>query len=275
MKKLNFGCGDRIAEGWINIDFNAHDSRVRRVNLLKGFPYCDNHFDVVYSSHVLEHFTREQALFLLGESRRVLKPNGTLRIVVPSLEGTCREYLRILGLADSDTHKGPQYEWIVIELLDQLVRSFPSGEMGAFFQKLRETGNKKLFEYVCSRTESNMPWSVPSQTVPTFLDKLGKMNLQQALTKFDYLYLRFVGHLIPAHLRSMVFVETSVGERHRWMYDIYGLKRLCEKAGFVGCRSLPYNESSLSGFHEEHLDSNNDGTQYKNNSIYLEAVKPA
>jgi len=96
MHKLNFGCGARIAANWTNIDFHSSDSRVRRVNLLAGFPFPDNYFDVVYSSHVLEHFTRDQGLFLIREAHRVLKPGAILRIVVPDLEGSCREYLRSL-----------------------------------------------------------------------------------------------------------------------------------------------------------------------------------
>ena len=37
MQKLNFGCGDRFAEGWVNIDFHSSDRRVKRVNLLPGY----------------------------------------------------------------------------------------------------------------------------------------------------------------------------------------------------------------------------------------------
>jgi hypothetical protein len=44
--------------------FTATILALKRVNLLAGFPFPDNYFDVVYSSHVLEHFTRDQGLFL-------------------------------------------------------------------------------------------------------------------------------------------------------------------------------------------------------------------
>src|SRR5580658_121949 len=105
MRKLNFGCGNRIAPHWTNIDFHSSDSRVTRANLLSGFPFPDQSFDFVYSSHVLEHFTKEQARVLLAEAHRVLKPGGIIRTVVPDLEGTCREYLRILDLDNSDKNK--------------------------------------------------------------------------------------------------------------------------------------------------------------------------
>ena len=211
MNKLNFGCGDKIADGWINIDFHSGDSRVKRVNLLKGFPYPDNYFDVVYSSHVLEHFTPEQALFLLREAHRVLKPAGILRIVVPDLAGTCKEYLRILALPDDDNEKYQLYEWIIIELLDQLVRSRPTGEMGKYFNKLNNSENENLINYVYSRTE-NTPITTLSKT--SFLEKLQSLTPQKFFTKLNYWYLSCVAGLIPKHLRSMVLVESGIGEKH-------------------------------------------------------------
>lgn len=270
VNKLNFGCGDRIADGWTNIDLNACDARVRHCNLLKGFPYPDRHFDAVYSSHVLEHFTREQALFLLREAHRVLKTTGVLRIVVPDLAGTCKEYLRVIALPDDDPHKAPLYEWIVIELLDQLVRSRPSGEMGAFYQKLSAGSDKARADYVRSRTDSAA--GVPPARV-SLLDRCLRLTPGKVAAKMTRLHLKCVGKLIPRHLRSMVFVETNLGERHRWMYDVYGLGKLCSEAGFVCWKSLAYNESAIPCFREDGLDCNPDGSSYKNNSIYLEAQR--
>lgn len=45
----------------------------------------DNYIDVVYSSHMLEHLTREQAKKFLAEARRVLTPDGVLRLVLPDM----------------------------------------------------------------------------------------------------------------------------------------------------------------------------------------------
>lgn len=270
MDKLNFGCGRRIAEGWTNIDFDSSDSRVKRVNLLNGFPFPDDHFDAVYSSHVIEHFTREEGLFLLTEANRVLKPGGILRVVVPDLAATCEEYLRILSLTDSDEQKAHLYEWIMIEMLDQLVRTKPSGEMGPFLQKLN-ANTDTLSSYVSSRAQTA---PVPSEAKSlSFRNKLRKLTPQKLSTKLNYWYIKCVGLLIPKNLRSMVLIETRIGERHRWMYDLYGLSRLCEEAGFHSFRPLAYNESAIPHFLEDCLDSNPNGLVYKTNSIYLEASK--
>ena len=275
MNKLNFGCGIRISEGWTNIDFSSSDRRIRRVNLLAGFPFPNSHFDVVYSSHVLEHFTLDEASSLMSEARRVLKPGGVIRIVVPDLEETSREYLRILDLPDSDADKLQLYEWIKIELLDQLVRSVPGGAMMRFIRSVRAGGDSWMIDYIRSRTES-AGWAQTSEARPkSFVQKLKRITREKLSTKMVYWYLASVKKLIPGHLRPMVVNDATIGERHRWMYDRYGIKLLMQQTGFVDISFRSFNDSIIPGFVEDHLDSNTDGSPYKNVSIYCEAAKGA
>lgn len=269
-RKLNFGCGTRYASGWDNLDFHSIDPSVRQANLLAGFPYGDALFDAVYSSHVLEHFDPDQAAFLVRESYRVLKTGGIIRIVVPDMESACREYLRILALRDDNSDKNRYYEWIMVELLDQLVRNVSGGQMGPLMQNTHLSDNEHMKRYVCSRTENVVP---NPHTSKVLWDKLKSVNLHKMKTRLTYFYLRSVSKLIPASLRSMVFVSTGIGERHRWMYDSYGLKCLVESHGFSNVRICTYSESAIIGFNKDHLDSLPDGRSYKNNSVYLEAEK--
>jgi len=114
--KLNLGCGSQLADGWINVDY-ALGARVmivpfaRRVNrklklfnldwdktiyihdLTKRFPWADSTASVVYSSHTLEHFDREDGRTFIEECHRVLRANGIIRIVVPDLRHVVDEYL--------------------------------------------------------------------------------------------------------------------------------------------------------------------------------------
>jgi hypothetical protein len=272
MNKLNFGCGARIAEGWTNIDFHSVDQRVQRVNLLAGFPFPANHFDVVYSSHVLEHFTADEARFLMREASRVLKVNGVIRIVVPDLEQTIREYLRILDLPDPDEDKQRSYEWIKIELLDQLVRSSHEGNMGRYIRAVAASGDSRMLTYVRSRTEC--AGGVSASEIPKSLSqKLKGMTREKLTTKMIYWYLAVIKQLIPTHIRTMVVNNSAIGERHRWMYDRYGLGLLMKETGFIDVSFRRFNESAIVGFAEEHLDANEDGSSYKNVSIYCEARK--
>lgn len=268
MQKLNFGCGKRFASDWTNIDFHSESPQVKQVNLLSGFPFPDDSFDVVYSSHVLEHFHKEEAEFLLKEAYRVLKPTGIIRIVVPDLESLCREYLRVLDLPDDAAQKLGQYEWIVIELLDQLVRSETFGEMGKFYLRLHQKPDMALKAYVESRI-GNIPNVDPIQ--PDQRSWLLPIHFQQLRTQLTYGYLKLLSYLIPKNLRSTVLVQTTIGERHRWMYDSYRLGRLLDKIGFSDCQAMSYRESAIPDFNADYLDCNVDGLPYKPNSIYLEA----
>lgn len=277
MQKLNFGCGKRFAPGWVNIDFHSADPQVKRVNLLQGFPFPDRSFDVVYSSHVLEHFTPHQAQFLLQEAHRVLKPQGIVRIVVPDLEDLCREYLRVLAEPDSDPEKADRYRWIVIELLDQLVRSETYGEMGKFYLELNQDSDrtqiptqhlKNLRNYVQARI-GEIPNTDPLSV--SWSDRLKAFAPENIGTTLSYAYLQLVSALLPRNLREMVLIQTTIGERHRWMYDTYSLGKLLESVGFSGVKVVDHQQSTIPHFNEDKLDINPDGSAYKANSIYLEA----
>jgi predicted SAM-dependent methyltransferase len=51
-----------------------------------GIPFDDSSVPQIYSSHFLEHVTRQQAEALLAECHRVLVREGIIRICVPSLD---------------------------------------------------------------------------------------------------------------------------------------------------------------------------------------------
>lgn len=117
--KVNLGCGLAVAKGWTNVDASLNalvaswPSVVHRLlyrfsganryyslsdycallqnhvflhrDLSRGLSFPDQSVDYLYCSHFLEHLSRPEALHLLKESHRVLKPTGTFRICVPDL----------------------------------------------------------------------------------------------------------------------------------------------------------------------------------------------
>ena len=135
MKNLNLGCGGFILSGLAQYGLFA-ETLCAGHNLTKPLPLPDDTFDATYSSHVLEHFSRDQGKKFVEEQFRVLKKGGVCRVVVPDLEMLCRSYLDKLEKAIPGTDCSMlSYEWGVIELIDQMTREVSGGQMRAFLNK--------------------------------------------------------------------------------------------------------------------------------------------
>ena len=93
--KLNLGCGKDYKEGWINIDNNS-DKNIEKLdinwNLAKGIPFKDDSVDFIFNEHFLEHLTVEEGQIFLKECKRVLKNGGIMRISMPDLERSMKDY---------------------------------------------------------------------------------------------------------------------------------------------------------------------------------------
>ena len=92
MIKINMGCGWRdFGKDWIHIDSGDY-SHLDYKSITDLSQFGDNSVDLIYASHVIEYFDREEVKSLLLEWHRVLKPNGTLRIAVPNFYEISRLY---------------------------------------------------------------------------------------------------------------------------------------------------------------------------------------
>jgi predicted SAM-dependent methyltransferase len=132
---LNLGCGSHFNRQWVNVDTLKSGEDVIAHNLLEGVPFDDNSFEVVYHSHVLEHFQKNDAPKFIAECYRVLKPGGIIRIAVPDLEQIVNNYTRLLNMGKADPVNEKiraDYEWIKIEMYDQTVRNVTGGEMANY-----------------------------------------------------------------------------------------------------------------------------------------------
>ena len=73
-------------KGWLNTGISLRESwKGVYMDAGKLFPLPDSCFDYVYSEHLFEHLTYPQAINMLKESYRVLKPGGVIRIATPDL----------------------------------------------------------------------------------------------------------------------------------------------------------------------------------------------
>lgn len=92
MIKLHLGCGWRdFGSEWIHIDGGDYPHlNYKDITIL---PFEDNTVDLIYASHVIEYFDREEVIYILKEWNRVLKVSGILRIAVPNFESICKLYI--------------------------------------------------------------------------------------------------------------------------------------------------------------------------------------
>ena len=93
MRLLHLGCGTKLLPGWVNADFYRLQQIMLRsagrpewmLDLTKDFHCPDDRFDGVFIEHVNEHLLYTQNFDMMREVFRVMRPGGTLRIVLPSL----------------------------------------------------------------------------------------------------------------------------------------------------------------------------------------------
>lgn len=275
MEYLNIGCGKNIHEYWTNIDFLPSHPSVISCDLRKGIPCQDNAFDACYSSHLIEHLPRQEAAFICNESWRVLKSGGIFRVVVPDLESLTKAYIDALSNLDvEDPILEANYDWIMLELYDQSVRTFTGGEMGAFLSQPKLL-NK---EFILSRIglEAQHYWDAienkPQNVWARLRGKSPQAILNKAKTKIAEVFV----FLVAGKKYRDLFVESifrSSGENHLWMYDRFSLKRLLQNSGFVDIEICDADSSRISSFSAYSLDKKKNDVLHPN-SLFMEGRKP-
>lgn len=236
---VNLGCGNKTHPDCLNFDWSIY-ARIKRNpigrrlapfvfngvrlqqyealddgvvvhDLRKGIPLDDGTADAVYHSHVLEHIDREQVAGFFTEIRRVLKPGGVHRVVVPDLERYAREYLANLDAALYDPQARIRHDSLVSQMLLQMVRREAYGT-----------------------------------------------SLQRPLR-------RRVENLALGDARKR-------GETHMWMWDRVNLPSALEDAGFHDVQIVDWQTSRILGWNEMALDQDDEGGEYKPESLYVDAL---
>jgi predicted SAM-dependent methyltransferase len=91
---LNLGCGPHIFEGWVNADDYAFKRGMReqafrpnwRLDITRPWNCPADHWDGVFTEHVLEHVSYSEAIATLRECLRTMKSGAWVRISVPDVK---------------------------------------------------------------------------------------------------------------------------------------------------------------------------------------------
>lgn len=97
--KLNIGCGSNfLPPPWVNIDLSGPDEVVKWDITKLPLPYADDSVNFILCEHVTEHVTTAECLHFLDDCRRMLKPGGILRVIMPVLNRAKPDHARDLIL---------------------------------------------------------------------------------------------------------------------------------------------------------------------------------
>lgn len=282
MKLINLGCGSHYHKDWTNIDFVKSSEYVISHNLLTGIPFPNKSFDVVYHSHILEHFSKEDGFHFIKECYRILNTNGIIRIAVPDLEIIVKEYLQNLQMAlNGDKEAKNNYEWINLEFFDQMVRNESGGEMKKYLYQSVLINEEYVFKRI-GLEGKNIRESFFKKHQGT---KNKKKQIQPETTIFKLLLnkckvviskvKRFIQKcsLTNEELKALKIGQFRLGgEIHQWMYDRYSLTELLRKVGFKEIKVCTAFESDIKDWETYQLDVIN-GEVRKPDSLFIEARK--
>lgn len=272
MKYLNIACGNIYinSEDWTNIDFTTNSPSIKKVDLLKGLPFKDNSFDVIYSSHFIEHIPKNSLNNFLNDCYRILKPNGIIRLITPDLEFLINEYS--LHTANKDFAKS---DFIIELLFDQTVRLVPGGNLALVIDKIKNSEDEDIKKYVIKLLGPNIFSEVyiSSESLYKKVLRRVKKDPKIILNILSAIWIRLVIKFLPKAFRNTNVSLASIGERHMWVYDFFSLNNALKKAGFYEAIKCDFNKSILDKFIFEELDSSNSYPRHGCHQLFIEARK--
>tara|TARA_E500000305_G_C4027993_1_gene243013 strand:- start:3098 stop:3652 length:555 start_codon:yes stop_codon:yes gene_type:complete len=153
MIKFNIGCGWRdFGKDWIHVDGGDYEHLDNNDIYLSSVE--DETADLIYASHFIEYFDREEIINLLDVWRGRLKTGGTLRISVPDFESMVSLYAEYkLGYDNYplDNFLGPLYG--KMKMGDKTIYHKTTYDFESLNNLLIDVGMKNIKRYDWRETE--------------------------------------------------------------------------------------------------------------------------
>lgn len=107
--KANLGSFTNMHHGWVNVDVHDLEGFAKqqgfeylRHDVRNGLPWKTGEVDLIFASHMIEHLDYRDGLNLLRECRRVLRPEGAIRIIVPDARLLVGKYVAAVNQNNPD-----------------------------------------------------------------------------------------------------------------------------------------------------------------------------
>lgn len=103
--KLHLGCQEKYLDGYINIDLPPEEHTAEKVKAdvyadVRNLKYEPDSVQEIRSHHLLEHFSRQEALLLLARWHKWLKVGGLLVAETPDFEESAGKFMNGKNIDD-------------------------------------------------------------------------------------------------------------------------------------------------------------------------------
>jgi SAM-dependent methyltransferase len=278
-KALNLACGTSYISSpqWTNVDWSPSGPDVIGFNLLRKLPFKDNYFDLVYSSHFIEHLLYEDFELLLKECYRVLAPGGVIRLVTPDWDEMISEYM-----VQVKKHNIDYAEYIRAEILDQCVRTKPGGRLKIFHTRaLADPIFANYLKFRSGKISNNQVAGMDLAGQKGILHRLKNFLVTDGGRKkfilkkrIEMVYISLIVKMFPDWFRRYHVSLTDPGERHLWLFTYNELFAKLEEMGFINIKKLEFSSTQSQLRDVLALDTLPEGGPRKGAlSMFIEASK--
>tara|TARA_B100000989_G_C19455570_1_gene433850 strand:+ start:163 stop:984 length:822 start_codon:yes stop_codon:yes gene_type:complete len=273
MRFLNIACGNTLIDNelWTNIDFTSTNKSVKRMNVLSKLPFNNGSFDVIYTSHFVEHIPKEDLSGFYKECFRLLKPGGMIRIVMPDFEFLMKEYFFHIENRDID-----KLEFVSLLIFDQCVRNNRGGSLQKYLYDLGLSDDDSMKEYVFELIGDDSGFISQGSLERNFYKRSFRKIIHNPSLILDALtFFRnyAVSFLFSKGFRKQNISYASLGEKHMWLYDNFLMSEILKKENYRNISKEKFNTTSWKENIFINLDEKNSIPRKGTHQIFIEAYK--